>query len=49
MTYTVIVTFVVDERTDEHLLTADAVRDEVQSWLDSLNASDVEVSIEEKV
>ncbi len=37
-TYTVTVTFTVHPHTDEHLQTEQAVRDEVESWLASLDA-----------
>jgi len=38
-TYTVTVTFTVNDRTDEHLQNKRAIRGEVQSWLESLNAT----------
>jgi hypothetical protein len=37
-TYTVVVTFTVHEHADEHIHTPEAVRDEVRSWLEGLNA-----------
>jgi hypothetical protein len=38
-TYTITVTFTVDDRTDAQLRTERAIRDEVRSWLESLNAT----------
>lgn len=38
-TYTVAVTFTVGAQTDAHLLTQKAIRDEVRSWLEGLNAT----------
>lgn len=38
-TYTVTITFVVDADTDEHLRDEQTIRDEIQSWLESLKAT----------
>jgi hypothetical protein len=38
-TYTVAATFTVDARTDAHLRTRRAIRDEFHSWLEGLNAT----------
>ena len=50
MTYTIVVTLTVHERTDEHLKTQRAVRNEVRSWLEGLNATvhDVRVTAKQK-
>jgi hypothetical protein len=37
-TYTIAVTFTVHSATDAHLRTERAIRDEFNSWLESLNA-----------
>ncbi len=44
-TYAVSVLFTVDERSDEHLHTPDAIKAEVQSWLEGLGAVVSHISV----
>ena len=39
VTYTLLVIFTVDPSTDEHLRDQQAIRDEAESWLESLDAT----------
>ena len=45
VTYTLLVIFTVDPRTDEHLQDAQAIRDEAESWITSLDATVHGVSV----
>ena len=44
-TFTVEVTLTVYPHTDEHLQNEQAIRDEVESWLTSLDATVVEITV----
>ena len=45
VTYTLLVIFTVDPRTDEHLQDTQAIRDEAESWITSLDATVHGVSV----
>jgi len=45
VTYTLLVIFTVDPSTDEHLQDTQAIRDEAESWITSLDATVHGVSV----
>ena len=47
-TFTVVVTLTVHQQTDEYLQTKRAIRDEVRSWLEGLNARVQTITVEKQ-
>ena len=45
ITYTLLVVFTVDKHSDEHLQDQQAIRDEAESWISSLDATVHGVSV----
>lgn len=43
--FSVVISFSVSERTDGHLRSVPAIRDEIRSWLEDLRAEDLEVAV----